>query len=139
MRIKLGFDGCEPFGITQVGPPNAILVVLRYEVHVSAPGRGWYAAIGARPRLTASCHGIPRRGVAAAGRSVALTRDQRLEKAPAARAGFRSTRGLMTGRPRSPAWRHSISDLDYLPGRSLCTAKAVAQSNVELGPPLSLY
>src|SRR5262249_19764856 len=39
LRVKFGFDGGEPFGITEVGPPNAILVVLRYEVHVRAAGR----------------------------------------------------------------------------------------------------
>src|SRR5262249_32654813 len=39
LRVKFGFDSGEPFGITQVGPPNAILVVLRYEVYVGAAGR----------------------------------------------------------------------------------------------------
>ena len=39
LRVKFSFDGGEPFGVTQVGSPNAILVVLRYEVYVSAARR----------------------------------------------------------------------------------------------------
>src|SRR6516225_2170542 len=56
LRVKFGFDGGEPFGVTQVGPPNAILVVLRYEVHVGPAGREWGTSIEKRPRPgDASC------------------------------------------------------------------------------------
>ena len=56
LRVKFGFDGGEPFGVTQVGPPNAILIVLRYEVHVGAAGRERGTSIEKGPRPgDASC------------------------------------------------------------------------------------
>src|SRR6478672_2532316 len=56
LRVKFGFDSGEALGVTQVGPPNAILVVLRYEVYVSAAGRERGTSIekGSRPG-DASC------------------------------------------------------------------------------------
>src|SRR5215472_17253349 len=56
LRVKFCLDGGEPFGITQVGPPYAILVILRYEVHVGAAGRERGTSIEKGPRPgDASC------------------------------------------------------------------------------------
>src|SRR5262249_19184154 len=56
LPVKFGFDGGEPFAVTQVSPPNAILVVLRYEVYVSAAGRERGTSIEKRSRPgDASC------------------------------------------------------------------------------------